>query len=257
MDLQELVRAFNKLPRSPKTPSGLVDDHWHFTVRHVPLKPPGDLLHLVNPPSEYTHTEGPAQILSIDSTASRADVVLPMLLRTFVNNMGVSDPRFAPRAPWSWGTGDEDLAKELERKLKQVGVRSELCTIKVGDEKSMEISDQVWIRVFENLQSLAGPKCTQCTKAAPNNGKLQVCGRCKTVQYCSKDCQKANWKEHKAVCKYIAKDPSVDAIDYYQMFAPHSPEAQSLAAEIGLSLPGSGVGPQGLTYVQPFLFSHL
>jgi hypothetical protein len=97
MDLQELVRTFDKLPRSPKTPSGLVDDHWHIAIRHVPLEPPGDLLHLVNPGSQYTHSEGPAQILSVEPATSRADVVLPMLLRSFVNNMGERDPRVTPR----------------------------------------------------------------------------------------------------------------------------------------------------------------
>ena len=39
--------------------------------------------------------------------------------------------------------------------------------------------------------------CKTCLK---ENVKLLTCGRCKSVIYCSKDCQKKDWKSHKAVC---------------------------------------------------------
>lgn len=39
--------------------------------------------------------------------------------------------------------------------------------------------------------------CKTCLK---ENVKLLHCGRCKSVFYCSKDCQKKDWKSHRAVC---------------------------------------------------------
>ena len=39
--------------------------------------------------------------------------------------------------------------------------------------------------------------CKTCLK---ENVKLLTCGRCKSVFYCSKDCQKKDWKTHKTVC---------------------------------------------------------
>ena len=35
-----------------------------------------------------------------------------------------------------------------------------------------------------------------------NNSRLSVCSRCRTVWYCSRECQKAHWKHggHKDVC---------------------------------------------------------
>jgi len=37
-------------------------------------------------------------------------------------------------------------------------------------------------------------------KAPKNRMKLMACSLCKTVQYCSKECQKMDWKRHKALC---------------------------------------------------------
>jgi hypothetical protein len=36
-------------------------------------------------------------------------------------------------------------------------------------------------------------------------GKFKKCTACKTVVYCSKECQKKDWKAHKAVCQLMAK----------------------------------------------------
>lgn len=39
--------------------------------------------------------------------------------------------------------------------------------------------------------------CDKCGKEA----QLHKCGGCGTRYYCGKDCQKADWKEHKGACK--------------------------------------------------------
>lgn len=41
-------------------------------------------------------------------------------------------------------------------------------------------------------------QCNSCGKSLDN---LQVCGRCKSAYYCSKDCQTKDWKNHKKPCK--------------------------------------------------------
>src|SRR5690348_10309012 len=98
MDIQGLGRAFSYLQRPQETPSGLVGNHWQFAVRHVPLNPPGDLLHLVNPGSRYEHSEGPAQVLSRPSAVAQAEAVLPLLFKSFVTGLGANEPVlvFAP-----------------------------------------------------------------------------------------------------------------------------------------------------------------
>lgn len=41
-----------------------------------------------------------------------------------------------------------------------------------------------------------------CGQGPHNDGvKLSKYARCKNVSYCSKDCQRADWKNHKGSCK--------------------------------------------------------
>ena len=37
----------------------------------------------------------------------------------------------------------------------------------------------------------------------PRSEKFLYCGKCKTICYCSKECQTADWKDHKALCEHI------------------------------------------------------
>ena len=43
-------------------------------------------------------------------------------------------------------------------------------------------------------------KVCQTCKQVPENGKLLKCGGCKSVSYCSKECQKTDWSHHKSEC---------------------------------------------------------
>jgi hypothetical protein len=48
--------------------------------------------------------------------------------------------------------------------------------------------------------SLAGHKCAVCKKETTNK-----CSGCRTVYYCGPECQNADWKTHKKLCKEIRK----------------------------------------------------
>jgi len=47
--------------------------------------------------------------------------------------------------------------------------------------------------------------CVKCGISEGTKGKLMQCSRCKLAYYCSKDCQKADWKSHKEFCKTVSK----------------------------------------------------
>lgn len=47
-------------------------------------------------------------------------------------------------------------------------------------------------------------KCGATTTKAGN--PLLRCSKCKTVKYCSPDCQKKDWKKHKHMCKQVQEE---------------------------------------------------
>mgnify|MGYP001181904156 CR=1 FL=1 len=64
---------------------------------------------------------------------------------------------------------------------------------------------------FEDLQEplLTAPKyywgcCQVCKRAGTKEEPLKKCSRCNCLFYCCKEHQKANWKDHKKLCSYLA-----------------------------------------------------
>ena len=49
---------------------------------------------------------------------------------------------------------------------------------------------------------MATDSCANCDTASTNSHPLRLCSACKTVAYCNRDCQKANWKAHKPSCRH-------------------------------------------------------
>jgi hypothetical protein len=43
--------------------------------------------------------------------------------------------------------------------------------------------------------------CSHCFKKVPH---FKICSQCKLFKYCSPECQKSDWQEHKLVCKALA-----------------------------------------------------
>lgn len=60
---------------------------------------------------------------------------------------------------------------------------------------------------------LSGKICTNCLKKKDEASctNLFKCSRCKSVYYCDATCQKADWKEHKKICKVIIIPESMKA----------------------------------------------
>jgi hypothetical protein len=45
--------------------------------------------------------------------------------------------------------------------------------------------------------------CQVCEKGKAEGVKLSFCNSCRSVSYCSRACQKADWKAHKVICKEL------------------------------------------------------
>ncbi|KAL1760257.1 hypothetical protein FB107DRAFT_287093 [Schizophyllum commune] len=46
-----------------------------------------------------------------------------------------------------------------------------------------------------------GQACRKCLKAVEEGAMLKTCTGCRRIRYCSAECQKADWKAHKGLCK--------------------------------------------------------
>lgn len=63
--------------------------------------------------------------------------------------------------------------------------------------------------------------CDHCSSAESSSGpKFRLCGGCMTTQYCSQDCQRANWPSHKAICQHTAAQ--VSAMKHQHQQPQHS-----------------------------------
>lgn len=139
-----LVDSFNKLPRKPKVPSGMVANEWHFDIRYVPLEPnPSHVLAIINPGSQFFHMERlPLKSASDDggiaffpeSSKDAAPEIARALLHAFVTNLGLNEMMGnmapAPYGPWKLTTEEHELATVVGNELKNLGVRTpELCNI--------------------------------------------------------------------------------------------------------------------------------
>jgi hypothetical protein len=65
-------------------------------------------------------------------------------------------------------------------------------------------------RVSREGQGGAPPKestkshhCNNCSTKETVSGEFNICSVCKLVRYCSRNCQKKHWDEHKTLCRAI------------------------------------------------------
>ncbi|KAJ4065681.1 hypothetical protein NW756_005884 [Fusarium oxysporum] len=67
--------------------------------------------------------------------------------------------------------------------------------------------------------------CTTCNKEEPAV-QLRRCAKCSTTPYCSRECQKADWKAHKKICGKQA--------DSFANANVHDPDEMSQSPKKGL-----------------------
>jgi hypothetical protein len=136
------------------SPSGAVPNHWHISIRKVPLEPSGHLIFVVQPDSHYVVTEGPieqtlGQAIDLQSDATTL-IITRLLLESFVNrepNMG---------RPWYWSTNDGAIGERVVAVMRRLGVEESVLNMPVSSNSENRSCEEDWERFLENLTAMTG-----------------------------------------------------------------------------------------------------
>ncbi|KUJ11649.1 uncharacterized protein LY89DRAFT_722756 [Mollisia scopiformis] len=239
--MAHLVASFNRLDRSKQLPSGLLKNHWYFTI--------------INTESRFQITTDRTQILSLPTDAAQTDVIVPLLLGTFVKGLhrgsDILPDDVPPFAPFSWGTRSPDLARAIEVKLRALGVRLDLCTVQPGTKEQGEVADESWIKVMDLVTNTLGTALPQ--QASQGRCWFDEMFPVQQSILLLPECQRSDWKEHKKACGERSRTSNgqqsssmsgqaLEPSDYYHRVARTIPEAKVLADSINLPLPPRGGG---------------
>jgi hypothetical protein len=150
------------------------------------------------------------------NASSQAETILPILLSYFVTQ---EDNRHCkpPYMPESWGTGAKKLAKALEIKPREAGVKEELCVISYGNQEHIREEEELWKKflvVFNEQEVLMKPHSPGSTYETYSN----------------------------------------ETMKYFKSVGTKNPVAQNLAKRVGLDFSrvdkmGWGGLPLGFTYI--------
>lgn len=86
-----------------------------------------------------------------------------------------------------------DLAKMTDNDILKLSL--------MGIQMNEELGIHSTTVTGKDLRKVSLQKCDQCNKIEEFRGDFQCCGGCKKSHYCTKECQKLNWKKHKVICK--------------------------------------------------------
>jgi len=180
--------------------AGIIDgmnDAWHhFTYNDTNGKVESDKLEVeakfillraeVNDPPEVSMVE---RALRIYEQAAK--------LRISAKGVGYATNIFDGIAICCMHLGDAKKAKKFWRKVARKSLNCERDFKITKKIKTMQHTRDVSISLGKEVRCHR-PECD-------NIGGSKYCTRCQTVKYCSRKCQKADWKKHK---KYCNKNPS-------------------------------------------------
>jgi hypothetical protein len=109
-----------------------------------------------------------------------------------------------------WEYEERNCARYLEKASGRRFSEDELFEISYGDEVLCGDDDFLWqclSAVSSGSSACVEWKsqqiaiCGNCGKLETEDINLLQCARCKTVNYCNRECQKSDWKYHKVDCK--------------------------------------------------------
>jgi hypothetical protein len=157
------------------------------TVRCVPVTEPETL---VAPAAATATAKGVSPKTKADLAASSPkwfELRDPEIGRTSYLNLDTGESVFTKPEDF-----DPALQKQWEGQVKQQSAQ----------ESGAKGATDLLSNLRKKGESLI---CAACGNIIPVES-VKRCARCRVVNYCNRNCQKAHWKAHKSKCKQIQKD---------------------------------------------------
>lgn len=95
--------------------------------------------------------------------------------------------------------------KATQEAANSLGAEAILNKLRSGANKSLTSVIRTTLKLLQPNQddkensNISQISCASCKAQGKSN--MKACGRCKTVRYCSRQCQVDHWKTHKLLCK--------------------------------------------------------
>ena len=70
------------------------------------------------------------------------------------------------------------------------------------------------------FRNMSGEVCANCAKESSDAVRLKNCTACRLVKYCSVDCKRAHWKQHKGECERRASELKEEQLPREGDFCP-------------------------------------
>ncbi len=103
----------------------------------------------------------------------------------------------AAGTPQSLPAGTRVLVQRLVAKPEHNGMRACVLSFDARTERyAVALDDGKELSLKAECVAKAGCAAAGCASEEASS----VCGRCEAVRYCSRGCQRADWKAHKGVC---------------------------------------------------------
>lgn len=101
----------------------------------------------------------------------------------------------------SFSAKNAAASKAIKAALKEADAQADQASKPVSDRYSRDL-------LSPQLDSLRlNRACGACGKSCEEAGaKLKTCGRCQAAYFCSRECQKRAWPEHKEECERLAAE---------------------------------------------------